>query len=336
MKASIPQIRSAGSSVDISVDGKQHGHLSLPNPSARSAMGTLQIPVCVIRNGEGPTATLLAGSRSDEYEGQIALHNLIESISPEDVSGCIIIAPSLNVPGSGAGSHYSPFDGKDLDHCFPGNTGGSISEQLADHVYKSLVEPAELVVEMQSGGISMMYTPLAGVHFNADNDALQKRSEECMIAFGAPYSARLLPSETGSLAHSVAQQDGVFVAVRLGGGGSAAASSINIAEIGCRNVLVQAGVLKHELVLRSTRMLEITSEKNHVIAPTSGLLQLCKDPGDDVYMGNPVARIIQPGNTGTVPAILKADRNGILMARHHSAVVEQGDCVAIVADEVQR
>jgi len=157
-----------------------------------------------------------------------------------------------------------------------------------------------------------------------------------MVAFGAPYSARLIPGHTGSLASTVQNQDKTFVAVRLGGGGSVSANCIDIAHIGCRNILVQAGLLKHELVLRATRMLEVDSYKNYMVAPTAGLLEMCKNPGDDVYMGSPLARIIQPGVTGSKPITLKADRNGILMAHHHAGMIEQGDCVAIVADEVQR
>jgi len=72
------------------------------------------------------------------------------------------------------------------------------------------------------------------------------------------------------------------------------------------------------------------------MAPCTGLLEMCKDAGDEVYMGSPIAKIIQPGNTGATATILKADRNGIMMARHHSGYIEQGHCVAIIADEVQR
>jgi len=330
------QPRCAGSTIDINVEGKQHGHLCLPCASARSALGTVQIPVCVLRNGDGPVVTLLAGTHGDEYDGQISLHNLISNTRIEDIRGCLIVVPTINPPAGSAQSRLSPVDGKDLDCCFPGAALGSISEQIAAHLFETVIEPADLVIELQSGGATTQITPLAAIHFDAQNTDLQQRSEQHMIAFGAPYSARLLPSQTGSLAQSVQKSNKAFVAVHLGGGASANTQNLEIAQTGCRNVLVQAGVLADDLVLRSTRMLEVTSEKNHVIAPSAGLLGMCKDAGDEVYMGSPIARIIQPGHTGAAPVILKADRNGILMARHHSGYIEQGECVAIVADEVQR
>jgi len=336
MKASSIQPLRPGSTIDISVEGKQHGHLTLPCASESSAFGTIQIPVCIIRNGDGPVVTLLAGARGDEYDGQIALHNLASSIQVEDISGCLIIVPMMNALAASNHTRLSAADGKDLDTCFPGNESGSPTEQLAAHLFNTLVVPADLVIEMQSGGSTTLFTSLAAVHFDSQNKPLQDRAEQHMIAFGAPYSARLLPCKSGSLAASVQQAHKAFLAIRLGGGGGVSARNLGIALIGCRNVLIQMGVLHHELVLRSTRMLEVSSENNHVIAPCSGLLDMCKDAGDEVYLGSPVAKIIQPGCTGATAVIIKADRNGIIMARHHSGFVEQGDCVAIVADEVQR
>lgn len=336
MNVSAQQTRNAHSSVDINVDGKQHGFLNLPYASARSAFGMVQIPVCVIRNGEGPIVTLLAGSRGDEFDGQVALHRLIETIQVDDISGCLIIAPTMNPQATLAQTRHTPVDSKDLDECFPGSETGSITEQMAAHIFKHLIEPASLVIEFQSGGASSCFTALAAVHFNMNNKELQKSTEQNMIAFGAPFSARLLPGHEGSLATTVQNHDKEYVAVRSGGGGSVSANCNEVAHIGCRNILIHIGMLKQDLVLRSTRMLEVGSPKNYVIAPSAGLLEMCKNPGDEVYMGNPIARIIQPGNTGSKPVIINADRNGILMAHHHAGLIEQGDCVAIVADEVQR
>jgi len=336
MKAATFKKRTASSTVDITVKGKQHGHLIVPCPSTRSALGTVQIPVCVIKNGEGPTVTLLAGARVDEYDGQIALQNLISTIQTDDINGCLIIAPTINPCAVHSHSAQTRIDNNDLGTCFPGNAIGSQSEQIAAHLFSTIIEPADIVVEIRSGGHSAVSAALACVHFNAEDAQQQQRSEDVMIAFGAPYSARLLPEHVGSLAAVMQAHKKAFISVCLGGGGSANSRNMEIAQTGCRNVLVQHSVLNTELVLRSTRMLEVTSDKNYLMAPSSGLLDLCKDAGDEVYMGSPIARIITPGCTGTLPTVLKADRNGILMTRHHSGRIEQGDCIAIIADEVQR
>ena len=94
MKASSTLSRTIERTIDIDVDGKQHGHFIVPCPTTTSAHGAAQIPVCVVRNGEGPVVSLLAGAHGDEYDGRIALHRLINAISPEDIKGTLIIAVS--------------------------------------------------------------------------------------------------------------------------------------------------------------------------------------------------------------------------------------------------
>lgn len=336
MKASSPTQRAANSTIDIHVDGKQHGHLIVPGASSDSAYGAAQIPVCVIRNGEGPVVSLVAGAHGDDYDGRIALHKLINEIAADDINGCLIIVPTMNPLAAAAGTQNCPSDNQDLNTKFLVDDDASMTSRIAACLHEHILTPASLIIEFQSGGSSTQFTPLAAVHFDTQNKELQQLSEQSMIAFGAPYSARLLPDDEGSLAHSAKVLEKQFLAVRLGGGASSNAICIEAAITGCKNVLVQKSILQQDLVLRSTRMLELASEANFVLAPCNGMLEMCKEPGDEVYMGSPIARIYQAGHTGNAPTVLKADRNGILMARHHRGMIEQGNCVAIVADEVQR
>ena len=80
--------------VPFDVDGVHHGHLRLPYSRDDSAWGSVMIPVTVVRNGSGPTALLTGANHGDEYEGPIALLDLALNISPEDVSGRIIMVPA--------------------------------------------------------------------------------------------------------------------------------------------------------------------------------------------------------------------------------------------------
>ncbi|RWQ62018.1 hypothetical protein [Mesorhizobium sp.] len=51
------------------------------------------IPICVIRNGSGPTA-LLTGANPDEYEGPLALYHLARTLDKRSVWGTIIVTPA--------------------------------------------------------------------------------------------------------------------------------------------------------------------------------------------------------------------------------------------------
>ena len=97
--------------VDYDRDGKQVGYLHLPHSVTRSAYGTIAIPVAVVRNGAGPTAFFMAGNHGDEYEGQVALCNLVREMKPDRIKGRIIILPAANLPAAMAGTRFCAASG---------------------------------------------------------------------------------------------------------------------------------------------------------------------------------------------------------------------------------
>ena len=63
--------------IDFEKNGKQVGVLHLPYSVTRSGYGMIDIPIAVIKNGDGPSVLLMAGNHGDEYEGQVTLARLI-------------------------------------------------------------------------------------------------------------------------------------------------------------------------------------------------------------------------------------------------------------------
>jgi N-alpha-acetyl-L-2,4-diaminobutyrate deacetylase len=64
----------------------------------------------VISNGRGPMGILEGGSHGDEYEGPIALGELIRTLDPGAVSGRLIFIPAINLPAVAAGRRTSPLE----------------------------------------------------------------------------------------------------------------------------------------------------------------------------------------------------------------------------------
>ncbi len=64
------------SEIDFDLQGKQRGHLAIPYSHNLGGWANLLIPICVIRNGDGPTVLLMAGNHGDEYPGQVAILKL--------------------------------------------------------------------------------------------------------------------------------------------------------------------------------------------------------------------------------------------------------------------
>lgn len=331
------QIASAVSAnVNFEADGKQHGHLSLPYSRNDSAWGSVQIPVCVIKNGDGPTVTMIGGNHGDEYEGPLTILKLAKSIEPNTIKGRLILIPCLNAPAVDAATRLSPIDQINMNRAFPGKVTGSISEKIADFLTTRIISLSDYVLDIHSGGKTLDFIPLAAVHFLADRE-LQKKSEAAMIAFGAPNSLRMRElDDRGMLDTLVENQGKVFVTTEIGGGGSSTRESLDVAEVGCRNLLIHTGLLDEDLELRSTRMLEMPEEGCFVIANATGMLEMCSGLGWPVYKGSTIARVHNYHTTSEPPVEYTAQRDGILMARHFPGLIKAGDCLAVIAEEVPR
>jgi N-alpha-acetyl-L-2,4-diaminobutyrate deacetylase len=318
-------------SVDYNQDGVQHGFLRLPYSRDDSAWGAVMIPITVIRNGEGPTALLTGGNHGDEYEGPIALLKLARSLEPREVSGRVIIVPAMNYPAFRAGRRTSPIDAGNLNRIFPGRPDGSVTEKIADYFHRFLLPLADIVLDYHSGGRTLDFLPFAAAHDLPDKEQ-QSRCVAAMEAFNAPYSMKLLELDAVGMYDTAAEDLGkTFVSTELGGGGSASARSVRIADRGVRNLLIHAGILLGEIDMQPTVRLAMPGEDSYVISTSEGVIEMCRDLGDEVEADQPVARIYPADRTGAEPVVYRARMSGLLVARHFPGLIETGDCLAVIA-----
>ena len=148
-------------SVDFEAEGVQHGFLRLPYSRDDSAWGAIMVPVTVVKKGEGPTALLTGGNHGDEYEGPIALFDLAQKLTAEEVTGRVIIVPAMNYPAFCAGTRTSPIDKGNINRIFPGRPDGSVTEKLADYFTRVLLPLSDIVLDIHSGGKTLTFLPFA-------------------------------------------------------------------------------------------------------------------------------------------------------------------------------
>lgn len=321
-------------SVDFQRDGVQHGHLKLPYSRDDSAWGAVMIPVCVVKNGAGPTALLTGGNHGDEYEGPVALSRLAQELRAEDVRGRVIILPFMNTPAFLAGTRTSPIDAGNLNRSFPGRPDGTVTQKIADYFQRTLLPLADVVLDIHSGGKTLDFLPFAACHVLPDK-AQQEASEALMRAFAAPYAMRMLELDAVGMYDTAAEEQGkLFVTTELGGGGSSSARSVAIARRGLRNVLVQAGILRGHVEPANSVMLDMPDGDCFVASEHGGLLEMCRDLGDRVERGEVLARVHDVLRTGAAPVEYRAKRSGILAARHFPGLVQSGDTLAVVAEVI--
>ena len=317
--------------VDLSVEGVQHGFLRLPYSRDDSAWGSVMIPITVVKNGEGPTALLTGGNHGDEYEGPIALFDLARTLRAQDVTGRVIIVPAMNYPAFLAGTRTSPIDRGNMNRSFPGAPDGTVTQKIADYFQRSLLPLADIVLDFHSGGRTLDFLPFCAAHILPDK-AQEAKAFELVRAFGAPWSMRMLEIDAVGMYDTAAEEMGkVFVTTELGGGGTATARSAGIARRGLANVLKAAGILNGTVEAGETTWLDMPDGDCFSFAEDGGLLEPLFDLGETVRRGEAVARIHPVGRTGGEPLEVKAKMDGILAARHFPGLVKPGDCVSVLA-----
>ncbi|PWJ86566.1 N-alpha-acetyl-L-2,4-diaminobutyrate deacetylase [Pseudaminobacter salicylatoxidans] len=319
--------------VDFDRDGVQHGFLRLPYSRDDSAWGSVMIPICVVRNGEGSTALLTGANHGDEYEGPLALYELARTLDPKNVSGTVIIVPAMNYPAFRAGTRTSPIDKGNMNRTFPGRPDGTVTEKIADYFQRELLPRADIVFDFHSGGRTLDFVPFCATHILSDKDQ-ETKAFAAVEAFSAPYSVRMLEIDAVGMYDTAAEEMGkVFVTTELGGGGTSRAGTVRIARRGIMNVLRHAGIVDGAVEKDRTRWLDMPSGDCFSFAEEDGMIETMVDLGEKIEAGAVVARIYPTGRTGQAPQEIRAKMSGLLAARHFPGLVKAGDCAAVIAVE---
>jgi predicted deacylase len=327
--------------VDLDSDGKHVGHLELPRSTNTSGWSSLFVPITSIRNGDGPTVLVLGGVHGDEPEGQIAAMNLARETPAEDVTGQLIIVPVVSIEASRAYTRLWP-DGVNMNRAFPGSPDGSTPSQLADFIARHLIERADVVIDMHSGGRTSLHLPWSEMHL-VDDPEQRRRMVDAMMAWNADYAVTYIDVAGSGLLTGHAESRGkVVIGTELGGGGHVTAEIHRLSINGLRNTLRQVGVLAGEVKTRAdeglpeTTILQAIDEDDYLLAPSSGMFEITVDLGQTVEVGDVVGRIHQIDHPEREPELVRAKTPGVVCTIRAIAPIDQGDCVCVIGRESTR
>lgn len=327
--------------VDLEAPGKQFGVLQLPRSSNQSGWSTLWIPIVCVANGDGPTALVLGGVHGDEPEGQVAALNLARELQPEQVSGRVIVIPCLSPEASRAYTRLWP-SGANLNRSFPGSPTGRPDEQLAHHLSTELFPPADVVVDIHSGGRTGLCLPWSEMHW-VDDAAQRRQMADGMFAWNTDWCCVYIDiAGTGLLVGEAERQGKIVVSTELGGGGHVTAAIHRLARSGLANVLRHFGVLAGEVETRESlglppqTLLMATDADAYLLAPVSGLFETLVDLGGRVRAGEVVGRIHSLERPDHEPEPIVSRTDGVVCVVRAIATTAQGDNVVVVAREADR
>jgi predicted deacylase len=322
--------------IDLLADGKATGFVRVPHSVHRSAYGWIPIPIVRIKNGDGPSVLMQAGTHGDEWEGQIGLGNLLRALEPKDIKGRLVILPSANFPAAMAGQRTSPIDAGNLNRLYPGDAEGTITQQIAYWIEHALLPGFDYSFDFHSGGSSLTYIPSALAPRHEDPARMQK-VVGMLKAFGAPVSyIAAAPQGGGRTFTSASARQGVIsMGTELGGGGLVTPASLKVAEDGMRRLLAHIGLLHGPVPAASpTRLTEIGGDDYYVYASDGGLFEPLVDLGAEVKAGQPAARIHFHHTPWREPDLLTFKRDGLVLCKRVPARCERGDCLFHLATDI--
>lgn len=317
--------------IDFDRNGRQHGFLRLFHSVHSSAYGFIPIPIVVLKNGDGPTALLVSGTHGDEYEGQVALCNLVKSLDPARMHGRVIILPAANFPAAIVGRRTSPIDEGNLNRLFPGDPDGSVTQQIAYHIEHELVPMADIICDLHSGGSSLMYVP-AALFGNWKRDGSTSAGVEALKAFGSPIAYVSEQQQGGgrTLSGGAARQGVICLGTEAGGSGHVTRAALRMVERGVNNILVHVGMLPKSAYIapeQETRLFEVGGSDYFVYAPENGLFEPFVELGDTVRAGQPAARIHLPETPWAEPTTAHFAHDGFVLCKRIPGRTVRGDCL---------
>jgi predicted deacylase len=327
-------------SLDFDKPGKQQGFLQVPYSHDLSGWANLFIPATIVSRGKGPTVLVLGGNHGDEYQGQIALMKLGRELKPEMVTGRIILIPSLNFPAACTATRLSPLDGMNMNRAFPGQAEGAVTSQIAHYLTTVLFPLSDVVIDIHSGGRSMEFVPCSTMHLVADR-AQRARMLAAMLAWNADLAFLYADiAGTGLLPVEAENQGKLVVTTEMGGGEAIPAKVHRITQSGLRNVLVHVGALTGRERTRAslgqppTILTQALHRDDYLLAPESGIFEIGLNLGAKVKRGQTVGFIHHLERPDRAPERLVARSAGYLITMRAPCLTRQGDCVAVIAQEV--
>jgi len=322
--------------LDALTPGRRDYFVGMEHPTV---WGRFLIPVTVIVGrkaaaGEGVLA--IGATHGDEYEGPVALKNLLREIRTIDVIGRIIVVPVLNVMAFRTGTRDTQEDGANLNRAFPGDPRGSITFRVADFVTRCLFPHVHVVLDIHSGGLVGRFAPFT--EFHKVQDLEQRRSFEATArGFGTRF-VQLFQRETPGMLITHAHDLGkITIGTELGWGQSVFHDGVSFAR---RGVLYAAvlhrqleGALPDDQPFRGEEqvLVDTTEHSCSVYAPCGGHFEPLIQCGAFVHKRQIIGRLHDFDYIDRPPHEIAAPHDGHVMFLALKAEVSQGQVLTQVS-----
>jgi predicted deacylase len=323
--------------IDFDTPGKRHYQLAF---HLDSAWGYSLVPLTLIRGvaGDGAGVVVIGGTHGNEYEGQVAVKRLCQSLEAGELRGLVVLIPQLSESACRAGTRVSPLDGVNMNRAFPGNARGSLSCRIANFLKTAVFPRVRVVIDIHSGGREAVFPLCTSFHKLPDAVQFAEISQVARL-FGTPFLFVYSRQMASGLLTDEAEDDGkIAIGGEFGSGEGVNPEGVRHAYQGSLNVMRHYGLLPgplHPIANedRRQRLIQAPDLTDYRPCPRDGIWEPMAAPGDDVANGQLLGLLHDFSDHTAAPLEIRAHRAGVLIARYAAAVCPKGLTLFVIGEE---
>lgn len=293
-------------------------------PITRLVTGAdVSLPVRVVHGRtDGPTVWVNAAIHGDEVVGVEVIRQVLAGLDAKTFRGTLIAVPIVNVLGFMNGDRYLP-DRRDLNRCFPGSLRGSLGSRIAHLFMQEVVAKCEVGLDLHTG--SDRRTNLPQIRANMDD----ARTAALAQSFGAPVMLHAKIRD-GSLRHAALEHGATVLLYEAGEANRFDDWAIDAGVRGVRRVLASLNMIDDADAPPAHEPSVEFRSSGWVRARRTGILTLDEAPlGRSVSVGDRLGGLSD--SFGRRLRLVHADRDGIIIGRTESPLVNRGDALVHIA-----
>jgi N-alpha-acetyl-L-2,4-diaminobutyrate deacetylase len=342
----MPRVLAPPADIDLHAPGRRDYWVTLEHDSM---WGVHMLPLTVwvgpeARPGRGLVA--FGSTHGNEYEGPVAIKNLLGRIDLAEVTGRIVLVPTLNVEAFRTGTRDSvEADRVNLNRAFVDEAGqrpglAGITHRIAAFVREWIWPEVHVVLDIHSGGAQLRFHPCTSYH-PVEDPAQDRLIDETARWFGVPLVMNYQNRTPGLLTSEAERLGKITVGSELGYGEALRAEGIRCAMHGIRAAAIRQGQLRGTVepiahhAAGTQRKAAIVDAECYVPAPFPGHFEEVEPVGTLVRRGQVCGRLHDFARLDEPAWEVRAGVDGLVVGNAYAARVRQGQhilCVGTLLD----
>ncbi|MCB9617394.1 MAG: succinylglutamate desuccinylase/aspartoacylase family protein [Sandaracinus sp.] len=274
----------------------------------------VHVPAIVARGVRpGPTVGITAAVHGNELNGIATIHRLFRRIDPNELSGTVVGATIVNVPGFIRHDRLYP-DAQDLNRVMPGKADGNEASVYAHRLSTRLFAAFDVLLDLHTASFGRVNT----LYVRADmRDAATAKLARAIGAEIIVHNA----GGDGTVRSSVASRGIPAITVEIGDPQVIDRDKVRLTRVGIRDVIEELGMLPPD----GERAVHgaIECHKSYwLYTDTGGLLDVTARLGAQVKEGDVLATLSDPW--GRRLRTYRAPEEGYVVGKATNPVVRTG------------